>query len=71
MKYKLIALDVDGTLLNDDHQLSVENKAAVAEVTRQGGRVYSAQGAVRRIRFLLWRRWACRDMCWAITERLR
>ena len=36
MKYKLIALDVDGTLLNDDHHLSTENKEAIAEVTRLG-----------------------------------
>ncbi|AHV96904.1 Cof-type HAD-IIB family hydrolase [Paenibacillus sabinae] len=44
MKYKLIALDVDGTLLNDDHFLSPENKEAVAEVTRQGGRVVLCTG---------------------------
>ncbi|MFD1776284.1 Cof-type HAD-IIB family hydrolase [Paenibacillus rhizophilus] len=44
MKYKLIALDVDGTLLNDDHSLSPENKEAVAEVTRQGGRVVLCTG---------------------------
>lgn len=44
MKFKLIALDVDGTLLNDDHQLSEENKAAVAEVTRQGGQIVLCTG---------------------------
>ncbi|MFD2876928.1 HAD family hydrolase [Paenibacillus rhizoplanae] len=44
MKYKLIALDVDGTLLNDDHQLSEENKAAIAEVTRQGGQIVLCTG---------------------------
>ncbi|WP_025692756.1 Cof-type HAD-IIB family hydrolase [Paenibacillus zanthoxyli] len=44
MKYKLIALDVDGTLLNDDHILSPENKKTVAEVTRQGARVVLCTG---------------------------
>lgn len=44
MKYKLIALDVDGTLLDDDHHLSEENKQAVAEVTRQGGLIVLCTG---------------------------
>ncbi|OKP96028.1 Cof-type HAD-IIB family hydrolase [Paenibacillus sp. P46E] len=44
MKYKLIALDVDGTLLNDDHQLSSENKEAIAEVTRKGGLIVLCTG---------------------------
>lgn len=44
MKYKLIALDVDGTLLNDDHQLSSDNKAAIAEVSRLGGQIVLCTG---------------------------
>lgn len=44
MKYKLIALDVDGTLLNDDHHLSEENKQAVADVTQQGGLIVLCTG---------------------------
>jgi len=44
MRYRLIALDVDGTLLNDDHQLSDENKAAIAEVTRLGGQIVLCTG---------------------------
>lgn len=44
MKYKLIALDVDGTLLNDDHLLSEENKETVAEVIRQGARIVLCTG---------------------------
>ncbi|UQZ36092.1 Cof-type HAD-IIB family hydrolase [Paenibacillus sp. PK3_47] len=44
MKYKLIALDVDGTLLHDDHSLSDENKQAVAEVTRMGGQIVLCTG---------------------------
>jgi Cof subfamily protein (haloacid dehalogenase superfamily) len=44
MKYKLIALDVDGTLLNDDHLLSDENKEAIAEVTSKGGQIVLCTG---------------------------
>lgn len=44
MKYKLIALDVDGTLLNDEHALSEENKQTIAEVIRQGGRIVLCTG---------------------------
>lgn len=44
MKYKLIALDVDGTLLDDDHHLSDENKEAIAEVTRKGGQIVLCTG---------------------------
>lgn len=44
MRYKLIALDVDGTLLNDDHHLSDENKEAIAEVTRLGGQIVLCTG---------------------------
>ncbi|SET01876.1 Cof-type HAD-IIB family hydrolase [Paenibacillus sp. NFR01] len=44
MKYKLIALDVDGTLLDDEHRLSAENKAAIAEVTRHGGQIVLCTG---------------------------
>ncbi|QSF46828.1 Cof-type HAD-IIB family hydrolase [Paenibacillus tianjinensis] len=44
MKYKLIALDVDGTLLNDDHHLSDENKEAIAEVTQMGGQIVLCTG---------------------------
>ncbi|WP_054940043.1 Cof-type HAD-IIB family hydrolase [Paenibacillus ihuae] len=44
MKYKLIALDVDGTLLNDDHHLSRQNKEAIAEVTQKGGQIVLCTG---------------------------
>jgi Cof subfamily protein (haloacid dehalogenase superfamily) len=36
MKYKLIALDVDGTLLNDDHQLSEQTKRTIRKVNEAG-----------------------------------
>ena len=36
MKYKLIACDLDGTLLNSDVDLSYENKAAITELVKKG-----------------------------------
>lgn len=36
MKYKLIALDVDGTLLNDDHELSPATADIIREIANQG-----------------------------------
>ncbi|MFP4978846.1 Cof-type HAD-IIB family hydrolase [Paenibacillus sp. CN-4] len=44
MRFKLIALDVDGTLLNDDHQLSRENMEAIREVTKAGGQIVLCTG---------------------------
>ncbi|MGG6314552.1 Cof-type HAD-IIB family hydrolase [Paenibacillus macerans] len=36
MKYKLIALDVDGTLLNDDHELSPGTVETIRAIAEQG-----------------------------------
>ena len=36
MKYKLIACDLDGTLLNSNVELSPENKIAITELTKKG-----------------------------------
>ncbi|NMO95353.1 Cof-type HAD-IIB family hydrolase [Paenibacillus lemnae] len=36
MPYKLVALDVDGTLLNDDHVMTEQNMQTVMEAARQG-----------------------------------
>lgn len=36
MKYKLIACDIDGTLLNSDAKLSDENAKAITELTKKG-----------------------------------
>ena len=36
MKYKLICTDMDGTLLNDKHEISEENKAALIEAHNKG-----------------------------------
>jgi len=44
LKYKLIALDVDGTLLNDDHHLSKEVVAAVREVSEAGSEIVLCTG---------------------------
>ncbi|MCM3783094.1 Cof-type HAD-IIB family hydrolase [Neobacillus mesonae] len=36
MTFKLIALDVDGTLLNDSHELSAANKASIQKAAASG-----------------------------------
>ncbi|MEK3734321.1 Cof-type HAD-IIB family hydrolase [Paenibacillus sp. FSL M8-0334] len=36
MTYKLVALDVDGTLLNDEHEMTERTKNTVMEAARQG-----------------------------------
>ncbi|MEW7865937.1 sugar-phosphatase [Aeromonas diversa] len=42
--YKLIALDMDGTLLNHQKQISARNKAAIAAARQQGVTVVLASG---------------------------
>ena len=42
--YKLIALDLDGTLLNSDKQISSENKAAIDAARAEGVRVVLVSG---------------------------
>ncbi|WP_409345779.1 Cof-type HAD-IIB family hydrolase [Paenibacillus sp. MBLB4367] len=44
MKYKLIALDVDGTLLNDDYELTDPTKEAVRAVHEAGARIVLCTG---------------------------
>ena len=41
---KLIAIDLDGTLLNEAHQISVENQAAIKEAEKQGVHVVISTG---------------------------
>lgn len=36
MAYKLVALDVDGTLLNDEHEITEVTRNTVMEAARQG-----------------------------------
>jgi hypothetical protein len=49
MKYKLIAIDMDGTLLNSDNEISERNQSAIREAADKGikvvlttGRIYSS-----------------------------
>ncbi|MEF1228421.1 HAD-IIB family hydrolase, partial [Vibrio fortis] len=42
--YKLIALDMDGTLLNSDKVISAENKDAIARARAAGVKVVLASG---------------------------
>ncbi|MDQ6423313.1 Cof-type HAD-IIB family hydrolase [Paenibacillus sp. LHD-117] len=44
LNYDLIALDVDGTLLTDDHLLPVEVKEAVRECARMGAEIVLCTG---------------------------
>ncbi|GGI45364.1 sugar phosphate phosphatase [Paenibacillus marchantiophytorum] len=44
MKYRLIALDVDGTLLNDDHVLTEKTIATIQEVHDQGCHIVLCTG---------------------------
>jgi Cof subfamily protein (haloacid dehalogenase superfamily) len=44
MKYKLIALDVDGTLLNDDHVISKQTKETVKAVSDTGAEIILCTG---------------------------
>lgn len=44
MKYQLVAIDVDGTLLDEEHRLSEKNKAALQMVLEKGGKVVLCSG---------------------------
>ncbi|MEK0314509.1 Cof-type HAD-IIB family hydrolase [Cohnella sp. 56] len=44
MKYKLIALDVDGTLLNDDHELTPRVKQSVTRAAAAGAEIVLCTG---------------------------
>ena len=39
MKYKLLVLDVDGTLLNDEREISKRTLAALLKVQQMGVRI--------------------------------
>ena len=53
MKYKLLAVDVDGTLLDDEHRLSENNRRAIRAIREEGVKVipFSGRGypALKRI----------------------
>ena len=44
MNYKLIATDMDGTLLNDEHSISKGNIEAIKEVQKKGIKFVLASG---------------------------
>lgn len=44
MKYKLLVLDVDGTLLNDAKEISKRTLAALLKVQQMGVRIVLASG---------------------------
>ena len=48
MKYKLIISDVDGTLLDSNHQISDENKKAVLKYMEEGGLFSLATGRIEK-----------------------
>lgn len=45
--YKLVVIDIDGTLLNDDQQVTVRTKRALTEVLDKGIKVVFASGRSR------------------------
>jgi hypothetical protein len=44
MRYKLVAVDMDGTLLNDDHKVSDKNREAINKFANQGVNFILASG---------------------------
>ena len=44
MKYQLLAIDVDGTLLDEEHRLSKENQKALEQVLQSGTKVVLCSG---------------------------
>jgi hypothetical protein len=44
LKYRLIALDVDGTLLNDNHEVTPRVKAAIQAASRKGAEIVLCTG---------------------------
>ncbi|WP_130807537.1 Cof-type HAD-IIB family hydrolase [Senegalia massiliensis] len=46
MNYKLIAIDMDGTLLNNEEKVSERNKEAIMEATKKGVQVVVSTGRI-------------------------
>lgn len=44
MQYKLVVLDMDGTLLNNEHHVSIANKEVIHRLKREGTSVVLASG---------------------------
>ena len=47
MAYKLVALDVDGTSLNDDHEITEKTRNTVMEAQNKAWKLYCAQAEDR------------------------
>ena len=60
MKYKLLVLDVDGTLLNNEKQISKRTLSALLKVQHMGIRIVLASGrptsGLIPSRYHIWRR---------------
>lgn len=48
MKYKMLVLDVDGTLLNDNKEISKRTLSTLRKVQQMGVRIMLASGAYIR-----------------------
>lgn len=46
MKYKLVAIDMDGTLLNSQHEISERNKKAIKDATEKGINIVITTGRI-------------------------
>lgn len=46
MKYKLVCIDMDGTLLNDDHSISKRNLKAIKAATEKGIKIAITTGRI-------------------------
>ncbi|MDU5412839.1 MAG: HAD-IIB family hydrolase, partial [Clostridium perfringens] len=44
MSYKLICIDMDGTLLNNKHEISERNKESIKKATERGVKVAVTTG---------------------------
>ena len=62
MKYKLLVLDVDGTLLDSEKKISKRTLAALLKVQQMGVRIVLASGSPERLApFLRLVPWGCWD----------
>ena len=52
MKYKLIVLDLDGTLTNSKKEITLRNKEALIRVQEQGVRLVLASGRPTMVSYL-------------------
>ena len=58
MKYKMLVLDMDDTLLNDDHQISEKNKEMILKAQEKRGRILKGE-VFNYLRHLNAKYWLC------------